>query len=183
MKENKEIQRWWLSNNCGVFVLNFIEYTIMRRPISRIVKNNMEAYKKEIGPTLLEFCEGNGWHGALYDQVFIFGDPVIMYTFSSMYICYFTIQFNYSTNSLINTTYKILEMDKDRFYPLVKAKCLNSFSCGFIARKDVAESILGRSYDGYFLKIWTICDGLLVNRTGTNFGGGSGFLPLNFLGF
>lgn len=65
--DRKDVQKQGKTNHCGVFVLKFLEYHILRRPISQIVQSDMKSHRKEIGYSLLEFCEGNSWDGAMHD--------------------------------------------------------------------------------------------------------------------
>lgn len=63
----KVVQKQWLINDCGIFFLKFIEYIILRTPRPQIVQSNMETHTNEVGYSLLDFCEGNKWDGAVHD--------------------------------------------------------------------------------------------------------------------
>lgn len=44
-------------------VVEYSSSNFLRIPIYRIVQNNVKAYRKKIGPTVLEFYKGNRWEG------------------------------------------------------------------------------------------------------------------------
>lgn len=57
--DSKEVWRQGLTNDYRIYVLKFIEHTIIGKPTSRVMQNNIKAQRNEIDTALLEFCEGN----------------------------------------------------------------------------------------------------------------------------
>lgn len=52
------IQKLKILDGKVVFVLKFIEYIFLRRPISHIDQSNLKTHKKKVVYSLLEFCGG-----------------------------------------------------------------------------------------------------------------------------
>lgn len=57
--DGKDVPRQGPTNDCGVFVAKFAESIIVGRAVSDISQDKMSEYRKGIGYSLLEFCEGN----------------------------------------------------------------------------------------------------------------------------